>query len=334
MAMESQTAEHPTEPGNLRSRLTGAAGTTGFRLLVTIGLLAYVASRIDWGLLGDRIAEASAWSLPAAIALVVAALALGAVRWRILLDCARIRLSTPDLARVYAIGTFSGTFLPTAVGGDVARALLVTRDRARLLRVALTIVVDRTAAVVGLVIVAWVGIAIEPHAPPEGAVTALAVVTAGVVVACLLALWSAGTGGSLLQRMLPGRLHPTARGVRDGIRAYRGHPWALVAVIVLSVAFQLLITLQLLVLADGFGIDLAFGAAAVTLTLVVIATFIPVSIAGFGIREGGYIVILSGVGIGATDATILSLATVAALFVAGLPGAALLVKRGTRPTLS
>lgn len=333
--MERHTAEQPpARTDSLQSRLAGAASTTRFRLLVTTGLLAYVASRIDWGLLGDRIAGASAWSLPAAVALVVAALALGAVRWRILLECAGIRLSTPDLVRVYAIGTFSSTFLPTAVGGDVARALLVTRERARLLRVALTIVVDRTAAVVGLVVVAWLGIVIEPHAPPEGAVTALAVVTAGVMAAGVLALWSAGTGGALLQRVLPGRLHPMARSVRDGIRVYRSQPWALLAAIALSVLFQLLMAVQLLVLADGFGIDLAFGAAAVTLALVLIATLIPVSIAGFGIREGGYIVILSGVGIGATDATILSLGTVAALFVAGLPGAALLVKRGTRPTLS
>ena len=42
---------------------------------------------------------------------------------------------------------------------------------------------------------------------------------------------------------------------------------------------------------------------------------------GFGVREGSYVVLLSGASIAATEATLISVLRVATLFIASLPGA-------------
>jgi hypothetical protein len=62
-------------------------------------------------------------------------------------------------------------------------------------------------------------------------------------------------------------------------------------------------------------------------------TLIPISIGGFGVREGSYVVLLGGASIGATDATLISILSVAALFLASVPGAVMLARGGIAPAL-
>ncbi len=70
---------------------------------------------------------------------------------------------------------------------------------------------------------------------------------------------------------------------------------------------------------------------AVVIPLVLIATLLPISIAGFGVREGTFVALLGEVGVSAGDATLLSLLSAAALALASLPGGLALVVGGARP---
>jgi hypothetical protein len=100
-----------------------------------------------------------------------------------------------------------------------------------------------------------------------------------------------------------------------------------------SLLFQALVALQLVFLGNAINVHLPFAIAAVALALVTIVTLIPVSIGGFGVREGTYVILLGGASIGTTDATLISVLSVATLFVASLPGAFLLARGGIAPTL-
>jgi len=86
-------------------------------------------------------------------------------------------------------------------------------------------------------------------------------------------------------------------------------------------------------LARAIGVHLPFATAAVTLALVTVVTLIPISIGGFGVREGTYVVLLGAASVGATDATLISLLSVAVLFLASLPGAYMLARGGLAPAL-
>ena len=54
--------------------------------------------------------------------------------------------------------------------------------------------------------------------------------------------------------------------------------------------------------------------------IVLLATLAPISVAGLGVREGTYVLLLGDLGVSSSDATLLSLFTVAALALASLPG--------------
>jgi hypothetical protein len=107
----------------------------------------------------------------------------------------------------------------------------------------------------------------------------------------------------------------------------------LIVLVASSFLFQALISLQLVMLARAIDVHLPFATAAVVLALVTVVTLIPISIGGFGVREGSYVVLLAGASIAATDATLISVLSVATLFLASLPGAFMLARGGIAPAL-
>jgi uncharacterized protein (TIRG00374 family) len=314
-------------------RLRRVVGSTWLRVGVTVGLLAIVASQIDWAAMEGRVRNGHPEDFALAVVALVLALGVGAWRWQLLLRDADLELGVAQLLRIYAVSSFSNTFLPAAVGGDVARALLVARRGPLLTRAALTVIVDRAGALAGLVGLAWLAYALDPGTVPGGATTFLVWVTAVTAVAAVATGLTVLRGAGAVRRIVPERLLSIAREAHSVLHSYARSPRLLAALLVSSVVFQALVAFQLVMLAHAIDVELSFAAAAVALALVTIVTLIPVSIGGFGLREASYVVLLDGAGISATDATLISVLSVAALFFATLPGAYQLARGGVPPAL-
>ncbi len=303
------------------------------RAIVTVVLLAIVAHNIDWGTIGHRILSGQPAWFVAAILCVVAALLFGALRWHSLLHLNQIDLSVRELFRVYSVSTFTQSFLPTSVGGDVARSFLVVRRGPLLARVGSTVVVDRTGGLVGLLVVAWAGVVIGATREPHGAITGLVSATiVGAIVAVILGIVTYRRP-AIAARLIPRRARATIRTIWEVVTTTMRDRRTLVIVLFTSIAFQALISLQIWALARCLGDSISFPAAAVTWTLVTFATLVPLSIGGFGIREGTFVLLLGSVGVSATDATLISLGTVVVLLIASVPGALMLATHGMRPAL-
>jgi glycosyltransferase 2 family protein len=310
----------------LRRAAARLAGSLWVRAGITLLLLGAVASRLDWSAIEARLSEGRPLDFLLAVALVVLALAAGAYRWWTLLRSAGVPVEASRLARIYAVSTFSATFLPTTAGGDVARALLVARRGPLLARAAVSVVVDRLGGLVGMIGLAWIAVAIERGAVPAGAQIGLAWAT-GLFAVAVLAVATAAFGGSrLARRVVPGGLLAAARDSRAVLRGYAGDRPLLGAWILSSLVYQVLIVLQLVVLAHAIDVELPFATAAVALALVTLLTLVPISIGGFGVREASYVVLLGGASIAAGDAVLISVLSAAALLVASLPGAYLIVR--------
>jgi glycosyltransferase 2 family protein len=96
-------------------------------------------------------------------------------------------------------------------------------------------------------------------------------------------------------------------------------------VIALGLGFQLLILAATWALAETLGLDLDPALIAVVVPLVLIATALPISVGGFGVREGSFVALLADAGVSAADATLLSLLSAAVMVLASLPGGLVLV---------
>jgi glycosyltransferase 2 family protein len=296
------------------------------RIGMTLALLAIVASRLDWAQMGRRVREGRPADFVIATALVLFALVVGAYRWHLLLKRARVYVNASRLTRIYAVSTFSNTFLPTSVGGDVARALLLARRGPVLTRVVTTIVIDRLGGLLGLIGLAWIAFALAPGVVPHSSRVLLAWATAGLLGVSIALLLGTLHQGVRMRRLVPARFVATARECRSLLRDCAQDPSLLIAWLLTSIIFQTLIALQLVMLAEAIQVHLPFATAAVALALVTILTMLPISIGGFGVREGSYVVLLGSISIAASDATLISVLTVATLFLVSLPGAYLIIR--------
>lgn len=314
------------------NRLRRAAGSVWIRISVTALLLGLVASQVDWTTAANRIAEGSwAW-FAAATGTLFAAQMIAAVRWRLLLTGASLDRPLLMVIRAYLVGVFANTFLPTAFGGDFTRAWLLARPGAPLVRALLSVAVDRFIAFWCLVALAWLALPANPEAVPGSLVAALLGVTAAGLAVSVLVIVFALRGGRRLARKLPERILGWARETRETLRLYQGKPKLLTAATGLGLAFQFLTVLAMWMVAKAIDVQIAFSLLAVVLPLVLAITLVPVSIAGFGVREGGMVLLLGTAGYSATEATLLSLVGVAALVVSSLPGAAAMMVGHMLPT--
>jgi uncharacterized membrane protein YbhN (UPF0104 family) len=300
------------------------AGSTWLRALVSAGLLALVASRIDFGVAGDRLSGGRWGFFAAAVAALFGSFLLGAARWQVFLEAAEIESSLPRAIRAYLIGTFTTNFLPTQVGGDVTRAWIASRPGTRV-RAAATVVVDRASAVVCLVVIAWIALAADPGPVPGLLIGALGA-SVGILALGTLVAARFLQGGTGLGRVLNTRFRDWGDEARRAVRACLRAP-VLRKTLLLGIAFQGLVVLALWLLARAIVVSVPFSVLAVTLPPVLIATMAPISIAGFGVRDGMFVLLLRHAGVVTTDAALLSLMSAAAFAVASLPGGLALLRR-------
>ncbi len=300
------------------------AGSTWLRVLVSAGLLALVASRIDFGAAGDRLSGGRWGYFAAAVAALFGSFLVGAARWTVFLQAADIESSLPRATRAYLIGTFTTNFLPTQAGGDVTRAWIASRPGTRV-RTAATVVVDRASAVVCLVLIAWIALAADPGPVPGFLIAALGAAVGVLVLAGLAAaLFLQGRAG--VGRLLNERVRDWGEEARLAVRACLRAP-VVRKTLLLGLAFQGMVVLALWLLAHAISLAVPFSVLAVTLPPVLIATMAPISIAGFGVREGMFVLLLRHAGVVTTNAALLSLMSAVAFGVASLPGGLALLRR-------
>jgi uncharacterized protein (TIRG00374 family) len=301
------------------------------RLLVTIALLALVATQIDWNELRDALGEGSWWWFGASVGTVAIALAIGAFRWHVLLQAVGVNASPLESARAYGIGAFSNTFLPTSFGGDAVRAWLVGQPQRQFLPAAASVVLDRLSAVVCFFVVAWACIVASPGSVPRELVGGLGIVSAAVLGAAALLVLAHRFRRSLSRALSAGGI-ARLREARAAAGSMLERRTVLAIVALSGVAYQLLVVLATWFVTRALNLDLSFAIVAVASLLVLLLTLVPISIGGFGLREGGFVVLLDTAGIGAAQATLVSLLAVAAFALASLPGALFLLSvRGDYP---
>jgi uncharacterized membrane protein YbhN (UPF0104 family) len=308
--------------------LRSIAASFWTRVVVSLGLLAFVASRIDVGAGASRLSHGRWGWFVAAVGVLFLSFLVAARRWFLFLEAAGVGGTLSNAVRAYLIGAFTSNFLPTQFGGDVTRAWIAGRPGTRI-RAAATVVVDRATALGCLIVVAWVVLALDPGPVPGSLVLALSGATAALCVAgfVVAGFFRSGTP----PRRLFARFDEPIRDVRAAVRAcLRGRVFWRTAV--LGLLFQALVALALWLVARSIALHASFSVLAVTLPVVLLLAAAPVSIGGLGVREGSFVLLLGQAKVGATEATLLSLMSGATLAIASLPGGvAILVPRVRRP---
>ena len=276
-------------------------GAFVLRILVSIALLGAVLAYADFGDVAQVVRDGEwGWLL------MVGCVVVGALRWWLLLEGAGIDLPASRSIRPYALSFVLNLVLPTAVAGDAVRTWVVGKRSGRLLGATAATVVDKVTALTCLFVLGWALYLVDRDAVPHSVIIAFAWETGGLVAAGILATLAAAGVRPVLHR-LPERAALMIRDSWRMLRVWAGSRSLVASVTALGFAYQALVIGVFVFVGKAVGLELAFALAAVSTAVVVVATLIPVSVGGVGIREGGFVLLLGQAGIDAADATVLSL---------------------------
>jgi uncharacterized protein (TIRG00374 family) len=304
--------------------VTRATWTIG-RVLLTVAILVYVMRDIDLDAAKVALGRLSMAALGQALLLITLDRAIMFWRWLILIRAVS-SAPTGELARIFFVSSFLGSFLPAGIGGDAARAFQVGRQTSRVGGAIASVIVDRWLGLIAVGLSGCVGVLLSLTAVPPALRSLTIAVTVVLVATGVMTLYADRIVARLLSSAESGGwLVRAVRRLAAALAVYRRFPRDLWLVGALSLAVQVARISLAWVIGVGLGIALPFSAYWVFMPLNILIILLPLSLGGFGLPQGAMVWTLGPLGVEPTEAFLLSLLFVLAGVVGNLPGALLYV---------
>jgi uncharacterized protein (TIRG00374 family) len=228
------------------------------------------------------------------------------------------------LARITLIGYFFNMFLPSAIGGDFFRAYYLGRREGRGMSTTLTTtIIDRTAGLAAMLLIGLTfSFLFELEVDGYPLLSLFLLVALGFLL-CITALFHSGIHkwlGNLLERFSLSELREKMELVYDGLSRFKTSPLAILTVVALSLAIQLLVVVAMWFAAGSIGINAPFHVFLVFIPIINLSIAIPLTINGVGLRESVYFLLFSQIGVPMESAVTLGILNLAIVAMTSLPG--------------
>jgi hypothetical protein len=301
-----------------------------FRTTFGICLLILLFIWVDLGAMVAAIRQVRLDLLALLIAAIFAARLMSALRWYVLLRGLHSAVSYTGVLRLTFVSDFIGYFSPGSLGVDALRLYGMSRTTSNLASSATSMLVERMLAFLALIVLVLIGLAFQlPVLPPE--IGRLAWVGLALLVLALVGLMGPPFRRTTLWLLSYRRLTRFQSGAQKVYRSldqYRARPGLLASSFVIAVLFQLMRCANTAIGAAAFGVHLPFLLYVVIMPVIILITLLPISIAGLGVRELGFVYLFGQVGMPAEVALSLSLLTRLLTILLAVPGAWFYARRG------
>jgi uncharacterized membrane protein YbhN (UPF0104 family) len=305
-----------------RSTTTRRAAWRWARPAAAAATLAVLVWRLGTGPFLDGLRTVDGGALAAAAGLAVLTTVCCAWRWRIVARGLGVDVPLGTAVAAYYRSLFLNVTLPGGVVGDVHRGISHGRDTSDVARGLRAVAWERSAGQVVQVVLTVAVLLVAPS-PVRAAIPlvalALLAAVAGVVLAARVRPAVSRVGGVGASRLSRLRIAAT-RDVRDGLLPRRAWP-AIALASALVVAGH---TVTFLIAARTAGATASLSLMLPLALLVMLAAALP-NVGGWGPREGVTAWAFAAAGLGASRGVATAVVYGVMVFVASLPGAAVLV---------
>ena len=290
------------------------------QIAVAIGLLAWLWQAADGAEAVRHLAGADPGWLLAAFAALTLQTILSALRWRLAAAQLGIAIGRGTALREYYLSQIVNQALPGGVLGDAGRAVRA-RAQAGLVASGQAVVFERLAgqiAIFALMTIAFLATLAVPGGLdwPRwafGLVASLICIGIGVPVAL-----------GLLSRVAPGRLGRGLSRLGQAFVRTMVAPQVRHRQIALSLGTALCNVAAFALCAQAIGATLPVAAALALIPVILFTMLIPLTVSGWGLREGAAAALLPLAGLTAAEGMAASVAFGLVFLVSSLPGAAVL----------
>ena len=274
------------------------------KIAVSGGLIAFLVSQMDLAAVRGAFAAVTPFSVIACTGLLFAQMFLLTLRWTILMRAAGADIGYWAALRILFAAMFFTQALPSSIGGDAVRIYMVHRRGLPLGQASSTVLLDRAAGLTSLIVMmALFGHIVFARLPGDSGpwlqllpVAALLAIGAGFWllprIARLLAVYR---WGARLAKPL-GLIGQLARDIRLAVPVFA-----------ISFSVHASTALAVWILAGDLAPGITYFTVLGFLPPAILLMVLPITIAGWGVREGVLVTLFTLTGYGGAEGLIVSL---------------------------
>jgi len=302
------------------------------RILVSVALLYFALRGINFAEIQGRLTQNSgSWFLGWATLSVLTILVqvfLGAMRWQEISVRCQAPLIVRQAFRYNMIGAFFNQTLPSTIGGDAVRLWLVSRTGAGWRSATYSVLVDRAVGLIALAIVVVFSLPWSYQLiSNERGRLALVLIDLAAVSAGLGFLVLGHLPWPWLKIWWPTRhFYACSLVANQVIFNYRSGP----KIAALSLSVHVLTVVSAWCIVRSISAPANFDPMFMLVPPIALITMLPVSIAGWGVREATMMVAFGYAGLNQTDGTMVSLLSGVATFIVGILGGLVWILRSEK----
>jgi uncharacterized membrane protein YbhN (UPF0104 family) len=270
---------------------------------ISLAVLALVAARTDIGRIGTLLTSIESRTIIAAFVLALVQTVLTAYRWVLVTEGVGVSVGLWPALQAMLVSLLLNQCLPSFVGADAYRMYWLYRESNRLGPAVRSVLIDRMLGMIALIVMFAAGVALLFQRLGDPAVKS-----------GLLMLLACGLGGAMAfftGDLLPKgwqRLRPLRElaNVSAPARALMLTPRSGITIGVMAILVHVVTAVVMFLFARNLRLPLTLLDCLLFMPPIILLSAVPISIAGWGVREGVMAGALSMIGIGTEPALALS----------------------------
>ncbi len=289
------------------------------KLSLSALILAYLGWALDIPAVVERLSGVGWYWVVLACLCLLTGQVFSAVRWTWLARGLGLDVNILRKIQLYFLGMFLSLFLPSIIGGDIARGWMLARGRkAAGWPAAASVIMERISGVFGITVLVTGSLFFLTLPWSFSAVWYIAI--AGLWLSMLLTpYWWPRLQALKIEKLSGWKQLPVLSA------EFRSAWWRSLPV---SILFQMLVIQAHVFLGMAVGLELSWAAYGFMVCLVALASALPLSFNGFGIREAGYVGLAVWFGGSSDTAAAMAMLWVLVMLIVAIPGGVVLWRLG------
>lgn len=260
------------------------------KTLVTVALLTLIYSKLSLIGVKDRLLSFDVLIFLLVSFMYLLGQFLSITKWRLFLLDSGVQIKWVQLLKPYFIGMFVNTFGFGTVGGDLTRALLVPIREGERSKVVSSVIADRAHGLLVLLAIGTVASALNPpESFPPYLIYLLTAIILGVSIFWIFL-------PSALVKVIPEQIK-LLKPLKHVLEAFPRSINTLVQATLISVVFHFVQIGMAYVIFKELGAPMTWMLACTTIPFINIASALPISIGGLGVRDAVSVYILEPMGV-------------------------------------
>ncbi|MCK5529369.1 MAG: flippase-like domain-containing protein [Kiritimatiellae bacterium] len=307
--------------------------TFAIKLLISVGLVAFLYSKINLGDVVSLVANIDGVFLLILFGILFFNTVISTLKWKILLLADDIHLPFKNLLSSYMIASFFNIFMPSNIGGDSYRIVDIAKQSSKPVHTFASVFIDRLSGFFALSIMGFVFPLVGRGLLEDSKVL---FVPFGIFLIIVIMIWSLYNQKLLRWGLRITRIDRIKKvssmidQFLDSVTAYKEKKGVIPKIMGVSFVFQFTVILFVYLLSTTIGYNIPLIYFCMFVPLISLLEAIPASIYGIGFRDAGYVIFFTQVGRTREDGCTMAFLYVAVTLLYALIGGVMFVVKKKR----